>query len=599
MSSRESTNYLNEVERLNQGQRKAYDSQGHCAVLAGPGSGKTRVLVTKMARMLAEDIRPPRGIACITYSNQCAKELKKRLETMGIDENSRTFIGTVHSFCLWHIIAPYFRLAHLDIPVPIKIATKKQQKDIFAKAFERIDRNNNPLYHKTEFDRFRRTVLDRDSATWYRYPNNYANLVIQYEQMLYQNGILDFDDIVLKALSLVEKHEWIRKAIKAKFPVLLVDEYQDLGVPLHKIVLSLCLESGIRLFAVGDPDQSIYGFTGARPSLLNELAEHNDVEKVQLRMNYRSGRSIIAGSAAVLATDRQYLAANEEEGIIQEHYIRSGFDDQIQYIVGTLIPSLLTDRPGCQPGDIAILYKDRYDGEAIASHIDASHYKYTRFDQSSPYQRTALTIWLEDCASWCTTGWKSGNPKLSNIIQAWVRLVPHLRTDAEIRELRKKTVAFLFRNRQSEDMPLQDWLQSFVDVGLKNYLMEEQSISDECETFAEMVTASQDTQNRLSQYTVSQLGNQRGAPDHLNLTTYHGSKGLEYDVVIMPGLEQGRVPDSRDDKAEARRKFYVAMTRARHEVHFLWSGWYMASRQRYENGRSVFIDDVMQRLEHQ
>src|ERR1700729_3056606 len=100
--------------RENEEQWHAYDSQGHCVVLAGPGSGKTKTLTTKLARMLAEDVAPPRGIACITFNSECAGELKRRLERLGVRESQYVFIGTIHAFCLKHVVLPYARLAGLD-----------------------------------------------------------------------------------------------------------------------------------------------------------------------------------------------------------------------------------------------------------------------------------------------------------------------------------------------------------------------------------------------------------------------------------------------------------------------------------------------------
>ena len=90
----------------NPGQQAAYDSTGHCVVLAGPGSGKTKTLVLKLARILAEDVRAPRGAACITYSQECARELTRRMERLGLREASNLFIGTVHGFCLRHLLMP-------------------------------------------------------------------------------------------------------------------------------------------------------------------------------------------------------------------------------------------------------------------------------------------------------------------------------------------------------------------------------------------------------------------------------------------------------------------------------------------------------------
>jgi DNA helicase-2/ATP-dependent DNA helicase PcrA len=109
----EPTLYLRAAEdlRRNAGQWAAYNSTGHCVVLAGPGSGKTKTLTIKMARILAEDVDEPRGVACITYNNECARELESRLEALGVQRRNRAFIGTVHSFALTQIILPYARTA--------------------------------------------------------------------------------------------------------------------------------------------------------------------------------------------------------------------------------------------------------------------------------------------------------------------------------------------------------------------------------------------------------------------------------------------------------------------------------------------------------
>src|SRR5262249_38681400 len=116
--------YLLAAEDLrdNPGQWRVYESRGHCVVLAGPGSGKTKVITTKLARILAEDVRPPRHVACITYSNECARELRRRLKRLGVDDRSRAFIGTVHSFCLQQVLRPFAHLAGSSFPSPLTVA---------------------------------------------------------------------------------------------------------------------------------------------------------------------------------------------------------------------------------------------------------------------------------------------------------------------------------------------------------------------------------------------------------------------------------------------------------------------------------------------
>ena len=591
-------NYLTAAEDLRRNDRQwaAYESRRHCVVLAGPGSGKTKVLTTKLARMLAEDVRAPRGIACITYSNQCAKELKRRLGRLGIEEGSRVFIGTVHSFCFREVVIPYGKLAGFDLPDPLKVATLSEQDRLFGEAVKEVIGNENPKFVRTPFDEFRRTVLDRTSEEWIC-NERYAPLVERYEHLLKDAGKIDFDGMALAGLALIKAHTWVRKALKAKYPILVVDEYQDLGIPLHQIVTHLCFEDGMRLFAVGDPDQSIYWFTGARPALMNELADRDDVEVVRLRLNYRFGKTIIVASTTALAKNRDFEPAEDHKGLVQDYQCPEGFAEQVTLAVETIVPEALGRRQGRKLGDIGILYLTQYDGGIIAQALEKARIEYVRFDQGNPYQRTPVVSWLEDCASWCAGGWKLGEPKFSTLLQGWMRFNPSLTKDSEAMACRRDLVRFLFANR-SPNVRLLNWLSRFVRQGLYARLKNDPTMADEAEALKSLYEASKDSKP-LAQHTIANFGGQRGSPDRLNLTTIHSAKGLEYDVVIMMGLEQGRIPYykvSPLQEQEARRLFYVAMTRARHEVHFLWSGWYTHRGNRYSNGRSKFVDEVMQQI---
>ena len=123
--------------RKNKGQWQAYESTDNCVILAGPGSGKTKTLTIKLAKMLSEDVRTPRGIACITYNNQCARELKRRLSDLGIEEGRRASIGTLHSFCLQHIVLPYAHLTSLPKKYPITVATIDEVKELQQEALDK------------------------------------------------------------------------------------------------------------------------------------------------------------------------------------------------------------------------------------------------------------------------------------------------------------------------------------------------------------------------------------------------------------------------------------------------------------------------------
>ena len=215
----------------NPGQQAAYDSTGHCVVLAGPGSGKTKTLVLKLARIMAEDVRAPRGAACITYSQECARELTRRLERLGLREASNLFIGTVHGFCLRHLLMPYGRLADLPVPFPLAVATTRQRDQAMKRVGDRLFGVGHP--NKTmDLGRHRRSVLDRNSIAWTS-EEELAAWAEGYEAELRRMGLIDFDDLVVFGQRLVSEHDWVLPLLQAKFPVLAVDEYQDLGVALQ------------------------------------------------------------------------------------------------------------------------------------------------------------------------------------------------------------------------------------------------------------------------------------------------------------------------------------------------------------------------------
>ncbi|OPY62261.1 MAG: ATP-dependent DNA helicase PcrA [Pelotomaculum sp. PtaU1.Bin065] len=594
--------YMDAAEDLrpNPGQWRVYESNSDCIVLAGPGSGKTKTLTIKLARILAEDVSPPRGVACITYNTECARELKRRLERLGVGESRNVFIGTVHSFCLKNILLPYGRMSGLDLPEPLAVASQSEQGRIFAKVLSReIGGDEDPGYWRTSVDRYRRIYLERNSEEWKNQNEQVSHLIESYERELRNNGLIDFDDMVLLGLQMIEKHLWVRKLIKARFPTLVVDEYQDLGLPLHKIILSLCFNTGVRLIAVGDPDQSIYGFTGARPELLQELSEMDGVETVRLRLNYRCGKTIVKASQVMLGEDRGYDAPPEaHKGTIDFYECSDGLQQQAELICKEIIPNALARRQECNLGDIAVLYLDRNDGDVIAEQVIEEGMDYIRIDQNAPYSKTTLTRWLEDCASWCSGGWRRGLPRLSTLIKTWLTLNRAGSTEEVLLSLKRQLVRFLWSHRTS-DIFLRDWLNDFNTCCLQPMFDQHNDLNDEKESFTRLAKAC-DHGGKIESFTVAAFAGQGGSPNHLNLITLHSAKGSEFDIVVMLGMEQGRIPwqnVGQGQKREQRRLFYVGLTRARHEVHMTFSGWY-ANRfgRTFSYGPSEFLQEVQNSL---
>ena len=581
--------------RKNVGQWQVYNSMGNCVILAGPGSGKTKTLTIKLAKILAEDVRPPRGIACITYNNQCARELKNRLSKLGVEDGKRASIGTLHSFCLQHIVLPYAHLTPLPKKYPITVASSDEVAEFQQKALDRIIGNER---WGPRFDKYRRNHLDRTLGEWLSDDEDAARTIEEYEALLDKEGLIDFDGMVLIGLYLVQNYEWIRNALTARFPVLVVDEYQDLGHALDKIVQCLCFEAGMRLIAVGDPDQSIYGFTGAEPSLLKRLAQRKGVEPVQLRMNYRCGLSIIQASEAALGEKRGFQSSQDEPGILYFHNRPSGIADQAKFICTNVIPVSLKRNPNRKLGNIAILYIDKNDGNIISDAVRKTDWQFIRIDGNNPYQPSPVTYWLEECTNWCAGAWKTGEVRLSEIVRRWLAFNESLSSEKERRKAQVALVKFLYSHRNA-NMKLNQWLSSFLTGGLKNVLEREPRLRDDKDKVENLFKVTL-PDGPLEAFTVTSFGGQGGSPDHLNLTTLHSAKGLEYDVVIMLGLEDGRIPyynDTVDTIRERRRLFYVGLTRARYEVHLLYSGWYTNRYGRvFRNGRSRFVHEVEKAL---
>lgn len=594
-----STAYLAQAAELagNPGQLAAYNSRGHCVVLAGPGSGKTKTLVLKLARILAEDVEAPRGAACITYSQECARELTRRLEALGLRDAPNLFIGTVHGFCLRHLLMPYGRLAGLPLTFPLSVATQRVSDRLLKQTGEELFGENHP--HKAiDLGRHRRSVLDRNSVAW-RSEEELAVWAEAYEGALRDEGLIDYDDMVIFGQRLISEHDWVLPLVQAKFPVLAVDEYQDLGVALHRIVKRLAFDGGVRLFAVGDADQSIYGFTGADGSLLMELAARGDVERVQLQMNYRSGSRIVAASEMALGEARGYQASDPAREATIEFVLRAGgMDDQVAHAVEQIIPAALAAKPGRTLGDIAVLYKDYRAGNFVAEAVTAGGYDYIRVDTAAPYRKVALTSWVEDCASWCAGGWRVGRPQLRGLIDRYLAFHRTNLDDVQARRKGHELTALLWELRVDQQ-PAREFMASLRRGILDRLLAAEPALSDQKEQLDRMTAALSDD-GALAALEIAGLGGRDGSPDHLNLLTLHSAKGCEYDVVIMVGLDLGNLPwrnETPEKLRESRRLFYVGLTRARDEVHMLYSGFVEGRFGPMRLGRSPFLNELAERMD--
>lgn len=575
-----------------QGNPEQYNAaceHGHCVVLAGPGSGKTKTLTTAMARTLIEDVIDPRGVACITYNNECAIELEMRLAKLGIKSSDRSFIGTVHSFALTQVIGPYARCIVGLLPDDFRVATRSESRDAIEIAYEKVFNDAGNPHDRWRFaEEKRRRDVDRNLPSWRGSNHELADFIEAYEDELRHSGLIDFDDMPLIAFRMIKDHSWIRNALRARFPVLFVDEYQDLGQALHELVLLLCFEGGLRLFAVGDADQSIYGFTGANPELLQRLTKRDDVRTIRLRFNYRSGGKIIRASLGALGEERDYRGVEgASEGELTFWPVEGGHELQAQHIAKTVLPALLSR--GLRSEQIAILYRAAWLGDKVVDSLERSNITYIRTDSNALVKRSSrLARFIEACAGWVTGGWQVADPPYERLVGQAIGLVYGGRvTEFEEQALSHQLMAFLRGGIDSSETT-HVWLQRFQQELITPWQSISRNAHQEWEVCLEMIKRTDPRDNNDMLLTIfSGLIDGTG---RVTLSTLHSAKGREFDAVILFGINSDDIPNWRDKKSplalrEARRLFYVGVTRPRKELCLVYQ----------KNHHSPWIAELYQR----
>jgi len=556
--------------RRNREQYEAALETGHCVVLAGPGSGKTKTLTTAMARTLTEDVVDPRGVACITYNNECAIELETRMARLGVESGERSFIGTVHGFALSQVLAPYARCIPGLLPADFRVADRSECRAAVEVAYEDAFGDGGDPHNRWTFaEEKRRRGVDRDLPEWRGRNPELADFIEAYERELRARRLIDFDDMPLIAFRMIRDHGWIRASMCARFPVLFVDEYQDLGHALHELVLLLCFQGSIRLFAVGDADQSIYGFTGANPELLQSLTTRSDVRTIRLRFNYRSGARIIRASMGALGEDRDYRGVDgAPDGEITFWPVPLGHLQQSEHIADTIIPKLL--ERGYARDQIAVLYRSAKMGNIVAAALEAADLPFVRADANALVKRSSrLARFVETCAAWTTGGWREANPPYARLLQHAGSLVYAGRiSEAEEQVLSRQLIGFL-RIGIDAGETTNEWLRRLYRDLIAPWQAVSRNEHQEWDICSEMVDRTDPGKGKDMPLNIF-AGRIEGT-GRIALSTLHSAKGREFDAVILFGINDGDLPNWHDNKSdralrEARRLFYVGVTRSRKEL---------------------------------
>lgn len=571
--------------KTNPRQWQAFNTEGHCVVIAPPGSGKTKLLTTRLAFDLANKIARPHGAACITLTNAATDELRRRADQLGVEDRANLFIGTVHGFALRKIIEPFSALAGRPDLAHVSIASDRQCTRAYDDAMREVlspDDDPRNVRSTIEFNR-QRLATDEE---WARSGDVIQEVARIYERELRAQGLLDFLDVVAIAVELVERHKVIRRVLTAQYPHLYVDEYQDLAPGLDRLVRALCFDCAVssELFAVGDPDQALYAFTGTRPELLSELAHRPGVTAIELDHNYRCGENIIR--LANLLRSGKEMSGDRDGGHVSATLCPGGPPDQYRHVVESVRSA---SAHGVPLHEIAVLCPLNAQCEAVTAELRAN--QIPAHARGSEYRFTMTTAFIESCAAWATLGHETSNYRLGGILRRWRPILGTQWTrDADVA---LTTLLMDYGGRGAE--PAYRLLGDLLDCGLRDALAQV-ALADDAVEVRRMASALES--GELQTLSVRDLAQRALRVDRVEVTTMTSSKGLEFDVVMLTGADEDSIPhylSVRDAAklAEDRRKFYVSVTRARDELRVFYSGFVVTPYgRRIYKGPSRFLHEV-------
>jgi DNA helicase-2/ATP-dependent DNA helicase PcrA len=306
----------------------------------------------------------------------------------------------------------------------------------------------------------KRFATDED---WARHSDRVREVARRYTDNLHQHGLIDFIELIEIAVDFVEHHRIIRNVLNARHPHLYVDEYQDLAPGLDRLVKALCFDhvSGSELFAVGDPDQAILGFTGTQPKLLTELSQRPDVTQVPLEKNYRCGQEIIR-VANLMKQGKDAVVSHRDGGRVSATYCPNGFMAQCLEAVRGVREA---NTHGIPLHEIVVICPNNGLCETAANAF-RDHDIPAFFRNNDYYRATQVTSFVEGCAAWSTLGRERSNYRLGALLRQWRSIIEQRwepKTDVALTELMMN-----FATRPDE--PARNLLTDLFEVGLATAL---------------------------------------------------------------------------------------------------------------------------------
>lgn len=613
------------LENLNDKQKEAVNiTEGPLLVIAGAGSGKTKVLTTKVAHLVLDCNVSPENILAITFTNKAAREMKDRIISMVGNIAYQIQISTFHSFGL-SILKNHYDKVGLeknftildsdDCNTLIKNILKDMNVDENYKGIRNIISNNkNSLISPVEYERFVNTDYDKIVLEVYE----------RYQNRLKRNNSVDFDDLLYLPIVLFKNNKDVLEEYQNKYKYVLIDEYQDTNEAQYKLTKMICSKYK-NICAVGDDSQSIYSWRGSNyRNILNFEKDYPNCKTVYLEQNYRSTKTIINASNDVIKNNKnrkdKNLWTDNEEGALIEYNTLANEKDEAYYVVSEI--NKLIDE-GIDYKDIAILYRTNAQSQTMEKElvlnnipykIVGSQYFYNRKEIKDLMAYLKLIYNKDDDVSLLriinVPRRKIGKVTIENLINKANDLNTSI-FDAisSSKELEFKELINDFRAKK-DSMSLVDFVSYVLDKsGLLHELESEKTIESETRIenlnefktvayqFEEMygIISLEDFLSEIS--LVSDITEYKSNDNAVTLMTIHLAKGLEFGNVFIIGLEESIFPhfnsfNSEEELEEERRLCYVALTRAKNRLYLLNASSRAIYGNRVRNPESRFIKEI-------
>ena len=633
------------VQNMNENQLKAIlKTQGAVMVIAGAGSGKTRVLTNRIAYLIAEKNVLESNILAITFTNKAAKEMKERIYSLVGETSKYIWINTFHSMCV-RILRQHIDL--LGYNKNFTILDTSEQKTIIKNIVK--ERNlsedsyqpNNILKIISNSKNSMISVNEMKAQARFGFMKNVAEIYEYYQKYLKKNSVLDFDDLMLKTIVLFEKHPEVLAIYQNKFEYIHVDEYQDTNVIQYKLIKMLS-EVHKNICVVGDDDQSIYSWRGAcSDNIINFEKDYEDVEVIFLDQNYRSNSTILDAANAVIKNNTyrkdKALWSENKGGDKITVYAATNDKDETDDIAKKILD---LKAQGVDYKDIAILYRANYLSRSMENSCMVFGIPYKLIGSLKFLQRQEIRDLLAYMNVIVNKNDEfslrriinvpkrgigaSSMAKIDNYAEQYGLSLFEALKNIDMIGVSKKIITnihlltqLIEKYSQTEQYSIEDLIVGiYKDSGYESMLKESADAYAESriENISELVSSAKQFSSMndnlidfISEMSLTSDADDENEDDSVVLSTVHAAKGLEYRVVFIMGLEENLFPSIRDAESsedernkmeEERRLAYVAITRAKEKLFMSYANRRMQFGSIKNNKRSRFLDEVPNKLMH-